>query len=592
MASVKLEHSNVDQYQARTMKQSRQFWKEGHLCDIVMKSRDGTEHRAHSLVLSAASTFLKNLLAGPFLEADQVRQGKPVEIAASEAAVTALLDYLYGGQPEVQLEDSLELLRLADAYDLPELAAAIEAGLRSSFSTTSVASVLKLLQQTQTQGLYDLQAACEDQVAASFESSIQHPEFLELSPSQLTNLLLRKDLLVSREDVILNGIFAWVNSSKERGPFLGMLLQHVDFQSICYGNLSQLGCYAASLGPNGNDLQRKVTEAVRAHRKRSAPESPSNAFRPKRRCLSHWSSELGASSEDLGKKVLSSPLYDMRWHNGAIYGTAEESIQIHCWKPGDAEPQAVAGEGAFVGVNDLGDLDGIAFLPNGEILAADYANNRLVSFQNGFGRVLLSDVEGLRDVFGSPNGAVYVLNQNGTAVQKLVGSTLQPFIDSKNLPEELQFGARMGLVTKDEVLYLADWCESRILRFSPGESRPVVVGTLPDSMLGPFGIFATDSGKVYVSLEEQKMVLALHPGDTTFTEVLKCPGSLVPMSVLVQGRSLFVSMWSPDEDERGDGVYEYFLPPELQLECEGEKIVATGMELLHVRWLDMSDLMR
>ena len=67
------------------MKQSRQFWKEGHLCDVVVKSRDGIQHRAHALVLSAAGRFLKNLLAGPFLEADQVRQGKPVEIAASEA---------------------------------------------------------------------------------------------------------------------------------------------------------------------------------------------------------------------------------------------------------------------------------------------------------------------------------------------------------------------------------------------------------------------------------------------------------------------------------------------------------------------------
>ena len=252
---------------------------EGHLCDVVVKSRDGTEHKAHSLVLLAASPVLKKLLVGPWREADQVRQGKPIEIDAPEAAVKAFLDYVYGGQPEVKTEESLELLGLADFYHIEELAAAMEAGLCGSLPTAPVASVLKLLVQTQTQGLYDLQAACEDQVAANFETCIQHAEFLELSPSRLTEILQRQDLLVSREEVVLQGVFTWFNSNKDKGDsWLGALLQHVHFPSISYGNLSQLGCFAASLGPNGNDLQRKAVEAMRVHKKRSEPENPTDAF--------------------------------------------------------------------------------------------------------------------------------------------------------------------------------------------------------------------------------------------------------------------------------------------------------------------------
>ena len=552
------------------MMKQRQLWKEGHLCDVVLKSRDGTEHHAHSLVLSAASAVLKKLLVGPFREADQVRQGKPVEIAASEAAVSALLDYVYGGQPEVKMEDSLELLQHAEVYDLPELAAAMEAGLRSSLTKAPVASVLKLLQQTETHGLFDLQAASEEKVAANFESCIQHAEFLKLSPSQLSELLQREDLVVSREDVVLQGVFTWFNSNKDKGHLLGVLLRDVDFPSISLGNLSQLRCFAASLGPDGNHLQRKVVEAVRAHKKRSATESQADAFRPKRRCLSHWSSDLGASSEDSGKKVLSIALLGMCWNKGAIYGRSLCQKQILCWKPGDAEPRAVAGEGAHVaGVNDLGleaDLR-VSVLPDGEILVADRDNKRLVSIQNGFGRVLLSDVEGLEDVFCSPNGVVYVLNKDGQEVQKLVGSTLQPFIDSKNLPEELQFDAGKIFVTKEEVLYLCDHDKDRILRFSPGDSKPLIVKTLAAEMSeGFFDLFVTEGGKIYVNVREQGVVLALHPGDTTFTEVLRCPGNLMPGSVLVQGRSMYVSMWEPGEDTSRDGVYEYVLPPELQLE--------------------------
>ena len=68
---------------------------------------------------------------------------------------------------------------------------------------------------------------------------------------------------------------------------------------------------------------------------------------------------------------------------------------------------------------------------------------------------------------------------------------------------------------------------------------------------------------------EQRIVLALYPGDALFTEVLKCPGSLImPLSVLVQGRSLYVSMISRGRKEaRCSGVYEYSLPPEFQLKC-------------------------
>ena len=109
---------------------------------------------------------------------------------------------------------------------------------------------------------------------------------------------------------------------------------------------------------DGSDLQREVAEAVKAHRKRSASETQQDAFQPKRRCLSHWSSDLGASFGDSGRKVCSTPLYRMRWHNGAIYGTGAAKDNILCWKPGETEPRPVAGEGAAVnGVNDFGDCE-------------------------------------------------------------------------------------------------------------------------------------------------------------------------------------------------------------------------------------------
>ena len=126
---------------------------ENHLCDVVLQSSDGAEHRAHAAVLSAASNNFKNLLGGSFLEADQVQRGQPVKIAASKEAVHSLLDYVYGGQPEVNLEAGLELLRLAEAYDLPKLAGAIEAGFRPSLNSNSALQILQ-----EAHGLHTLKA--------------------------------------------------------------------------------------------------------------------------------------------------------------------------------------------------------------------------------------------------------------------------------------------------------------------------------------------------------------------------------------------------------------------------------------------------
>ena len=87
---------------------------ENHLCDVVLKSTDGAEYRAHSVVLSAASMFFKNLLGGSFLEANQLQRGLPVEIAASKEAVSlpCLTSCMVGN---LNLESGLELLRLVEA---------------------------------------------------------------------------------------------------------------------------------------------------------------------------------------------------------------------------------------------------------------------------------------------------------------------------------------------------------------------------------------------------------------------------------------------------------------------------------------------
>ena len=101
--------------------------------------------------------------AGWVLEAERKQQKQPVEITASKEAVSALLDYIYDGQPEVPVEVALELLRLAGAYDLPQLAGAIEAGICACLDSSVALQVLP-----EAYGLHSLRAECEEKVDEVF----------------------------------------------------------------------------------------------------------------------------------------------------------------------------------------------------------------------------------------------------------------------------------------------------------------------------------------------------------------------------------------------------------------------------------------
>eukprot|EP00438_Fugacium_kawagutii_P032842 Skav224534 [mRNA] locus=scaffold388:669666:671171:+ [translate_table: standard] len=500
------------------------------------------------------------MLVGPFVEANQVQQGQPVEVAASDRVVFALLEYIYGDQPQVELEDSLELLHLADAYNLPELAAAIEAGLRASLDSAPVTTALKVLQLTQD--LHDLKVACEEKVAANFETCIDMADFLEFSAGQLGRILRRDDLKVSQEEVVVKGLFKWFNKSKDRCLYGGALLHHIDFQALAASNLIRLQHLCA--GPIGLDLQREVGDALDFHKKRSSANTP-EAFRPKRPCLRHWSPDLGASSQ-APQKVLPCA-WSMCCHEGSIYCATYDGSYLSSilrWKPGDAESQTVAGTGARVnGVDDLGLTCRVSVSPDGNIFVADRHHGRLLSFENGSGNVVLNDVD-VQSVFCSQSGAVYVLIQGGTAVEKVVGATLHTVISSDDLPAELQFESYALFVTKDEVIYLLDQRKSRVLRLEPGEAEPVVLGEPPNNESSSLqGLFVTQKEKIYVADFTQRKVWALQPADAPWTEVLTCPGEMKPLDVLVQGGSLYVSMGFGNETTAG--VYEYLFPPELQL---------------------------
>ena len=582
---MKLRHPELASHQQGLMQQLRDFWKEGHLCDVVLKSVDGKQHQAHRNVLSAASAAFKALLCAPFRELEQIQQGKPVEMAASGGVVSAFLDYLYGGEPEVTSMDAVEVLRLAGAYGLPLLAASVESDLRASL-TSQLA--LQLLPEALVLGLHDLQQACEEQISCDFQQCSLQEDFQKLSAKQLQRILQREDLNVSREELVVEALFRWSKSSQDKKRDMVLLLAHVDFPSLSTSNLDLLRHAAQSLGPWGLHLECDIKEAMAVHKKRSASDVACT-HRPKRRCLARWSEGLGADKErNLDESRVTPHLngcgWRLVWHRGTFLlvdhlpGEASPSVpwpfslefRVVACKPGDTSFQIVAGQGARVnGVNQLRlGCFGHAVSPAGEVFVISSPGTQLLSFQDGVGKVLLQGLDQPLRLCGSPNGVLYLVDKCGERVQKLEGSAWTPLLSRGQLPENQQEPFGSIFASEQETLYILQG--ARVLRLLAGASAPTVVADCGQFRFDKTGFFVTEDERIFICGQDNKIWMA-QAGEPSWSAVLQLPSGndYILFDVFVQGQVLYVLL--ARERERGSrlsaAVYQYTLPPRLELEA-------------------------
>ena len=221
-----------------------------------------------------------------------------------------------------------------------------------------------------------------------------------------------------------------------------------------------------------------------------------------------------------------------------IYIAENTKRKIVRWKPGTDQVQVVAGQGAQVnGVDDLGDCLVVAVSPKGEIVVGDINNKRLVKFGDGQGEVL---IEEKGKPFFSPNGILYMISKNGEQVRRLDGAMLRSVIASDDLPQEQQFRANRCVASKDEVIYLSDNRNKRILRLSPGDSEVTIVGSAAAErdLCG----LTLDGEIVYVADEALHKIWSFRVGESvgqTALDLTHIDGAW-PSDVLVQDGSMYV----------------------------------------------------
>lgn len=570
------------------------------MCDVILRSEDGTDHHAHRNVLSAASAELKTLLAGPFKEVDQINKGQPINITASASVLHAMLEFIYGAQPEITKTDALELLPLSKAYGLDKLAITIQTRLCASMDNQLAFVIL----QQQIWDFPELRFACEEHVATNFQECMLKEDFLKISGLQLQRILKREDLNVSREEVVLESLFKWAKASKDRSTEMCFLLSHIDFQSFASCTLNHLQHMAQSLGPKGMELECQIQEVLKLRAGASASvrrqprlarfayDSDSDAeivparpyiHHPKRRCLTEWSAILGAHEKNLrGHMVVGlakvGEFNRLDWHQTAFVLADERNSRVVSCHPGENDKGFVALlalTNRDLGIPHFKGSLSHAITPQGNLFVAAKRHDpdqwnllpdqwNLLCFFGG--KVdQMYQMDGFFNMCCSPSGQLYVLDLHGSRIQKLEKSTLKPWITASELPKEQAFQANYIFVSKKEVVYLTDGLHRRILSIDGTSDLQVVADFASYQPKKPeilSGLCVTEDEQIFVADRENCQILMKNPGEKTWCSILDTSkfGSY-PLDVLVQDGLLNVLVYG-----NTNGVYQCALPPKLQLD--------------------------
>lgn len=554
----------------------RDFWKHGRFCDVTLQSREGREFQAHRIVLLAASEPFTALFGGHFSEGCQAAIGRPVELDVSESVLHAVLEFIYCGTTSLDAECALEAIKFSHAYCLLSLMSSLARNLETQLrkkqtSKTRPSSLpITILVECACFGLHRLEETCERSIVANFEQYSEDVALTKLSAAQLGRIVASADLGLSREEVAYQAVLRWYWASPaERSGTLGLLFQHVDFASCSLQALRAADKLAQSMGPPGFDLQRAVRTGLRAHE--------SGLWEKRRRRLPHWFPALGASMLDRvvvaggnGQATARNQIYgtsSMAWHHDALIIADAANHRLVRWQVGDIEGEIIAGLG--VSGSSRPDaihtysthlfMESVAVASDGEIIwwqisecvwKIDLRSNSVEEMKwQG------CKLEDIRYIQCSRSG-LFILDCRGTRIVKIEGNEAQLVAGGNDEGPELnhlnQFDAYCFAVGDDETLYISDYSNDRILRWSPGGDRGEVLvdgqklGQCRRSFRRPMGLCYTEHEQLYIC-EGGTKVIMWELGAHTCSCVVE---GYATVGVLFAGGALYVST-------RTDGVIRF-----------------------------------
>ncbi|KAJ1621136.1 hypothetical protein T492DRAFT_1072806 [Pavlovales sp. CCMP2436] len=187
---------------------TREMYAANELTDVVLRSGDGGEYRAHRVVLASASLYFRRAFVAGAGAAQETLELKEVDATGLKLA----LRFLYDGQVDVQLDGQMDSL-VAALYTLemqPLLAKCIDAILLD----LTPGSALPVYELAAAYNLEALAKSALKLASEQFAAAVSDPSWPKLALTTVKTLLSR-DELHTLEVPALEALLRWVRADEQ-----------------------------------------------------------------------------------------------------------------------------------------------------------------------------------------------------------------------------------------------------------------------------------------------------------------------------------------------------------------------------------------
>ncbi|XP_035260120.1 kelch-like protein 10 [Anguilla anguilla] len=195
---------------------------EGKLCDVVIIA-NGVAFNAHKNILCGCSPYFRTLFTSGWNSTEKRVFSIP---GVSPQMMKLIIEYAYTGTLPITARNVEPLLEAADQFCVPGITQACCDFLESQLCPQNCIGIWKF---TKFYFCPELQRHAYRFILHHFEEiGYTSEEFLELTPSQLCDIIEKDDLNVEQEEVVFDTILRWIAHAKAtRKSFMSMLLPKV-----------------------------------------------------------------------------------------------------------------------------------------------------------------------------------------------------------------------------------------------------------------------------------------------------------------------------------------------------------------------------
>ncbi|KAJ5070991.1 kelch-like protein [Anaeramoeba ignava] len=188
--------------------------KENYFDFEIICEQNKTSFKTHKSILSSRSEYFKSLFNSKMKE---YQENKLVLQDVSSSILSSILNYLYSGKIEFNLENAIQILIFSSKYLIDELIEISSKFIKNNLQIETIVDILKLSESMNLNHLldYSYKFICEN-----FKEFIKTSHFLELEENHL-NSILSNDNISINEFELFQSIIKWgkhklnINQEKE-----------------------------------------------------------------------------------------------------------------------------------------------------------------------------------------------------------------------------------------------------------------------------------------------------------------------------------------------------------------------------------------